>query len=380
MIDAARYLGEDYLGKSVPKLGFGLMRLPKVGEDIDVEQTSQMVDEFLDAGFSYFDTAWGYAGSEAAIKTALVDRHPRSSYTLATKNAAWRAQDAEDAKRQLDTSLERTGAGYFDFYLLHNLGDARTQTFEEYGLWEWACGLKEQGVIKHLGFSMHATADQLDAVLTAHPEAEFVQLQINYADWEDSQTQSRLCYETAIRHGKPVVIMEPVKGGLLANPPEAVADVFKRADAQASCASWALRFAASLPGLVTVLSGMSSLEQLRDNIATFQRFTGVLDEGERAVLDGAREVFAQFDTVACTNCKYCMKGCPVGMPIPAIFGSLNSYRVYGNLERADYAYATRAGTKARDCVACGACEAVCPQHLPIIELLKSASATFDVEG
>lgn len=374
-------LGENYLGHDTPKLGFGLMRLPKVSAEpdaeIDVAQTSQMVDEFLAAGFSYFDTAYVYAGSEEATRKALVERHPRDSYTLATKLFAGRAANAEEAKQEFATSLERTGAGYFDYYLLHNLGDTRTQKYEDYGLWEWAAGQKRKGLIRHLGFSLHATADQLEEILNAHPEAEFVQLQINYADWNDVQVQSRKCYETALRHDKPVVIMEPVKGGMLANPPKQVAKVFKDADPQASCASWALRFAASLPGVITVLSGMSNLEQLRDNLATFKAMKP-LNEAGRAVLDEAQRAMASIDTVPCTNCHYCMAGCPQGIPIPNLLSVLNGYRIYGDMKKAmdNYEWRSR-DAKASDCIQCGACEEICPQHLPIIDHLEECTTLFE---
>lgn len=378
MTDIASNLGPDYLGKNTPKLGFGLMRLPKREDgSIDVDQTSQMVDDFLAAGFTYFDTAFTYEGSEEAIGKALVARHPRESYTLASKLFAKRAATADEAKQQLFTSLERTGAGYFDFYLMHNLGDVRTQYFEDYGLWEWAQQMKAEGLIRHLGFSMHADAGQLDAALTAHPEVEFVQLQINYADWESHENQSRLCYETALRHGKPVVVMEPVKGGLLANPPQTVADVFKAADPDASCASWALRFAASLPGIVTVLSGMSDRAQMADNLATFTDFKP-LDEAGRAVIARAQAELDKIDSVPCTNCKYCVKGCPQGINIPGIFSALNRLRVYGDLKGAKDNYAWQAANAhAGACLACGACESVCPQHLHIVDLLAEASELFD---
>lgn len=380
-LDLDTPLGPDYLGHDIPKLGFGLMRLPRLGEEpdapIDVAQTSQMVDEFLAAGFTYFDTARAYEGSEAAIRQALVERHPRESYQLATKLFAAGAPSEQDAKQRFYTSLETTGAGYFDFYLLHNLGDARTAAYEDFGLWEFAADLKRQGLIRHLGFSMHATADQLDAVLAAHPEAEFVQLQINYADWEDVQNQSRLCYETALRHGKPVVIMEPVKGGLLANPPQVVADILKAADPQASCTSWALRYAASLPGIVTVLSGMSNLAQLRDNLATFADFTP-LDAAGRAVVERAQAAMAGIDTVPCTNCRYCTKGCPQGLPIPNLMAVLNEYRIYGDLAGARRSYGWQSSVgKASACIQCGACEGVCPQHLPIIEHLEECAELFE---
>ncbi len=378
MTDVLSNLPEDYLGKGTPKLGFGLMRLPKNGDEIDVAQTSRMVDEFLAAGGTYFDTAFVYAGSEDAIRQALVERHPRDSYTLASKCFAANQPDADSAKAQLQTSLERTGAGYFDYYLLHNLGDQRTKVFEGFDLWNWGLQMKEQGLIRHLGFSWHADAAQLDAVLTAHPEAEFVQLQINYADWDDATNQSRLCYECAQRHGKPVVIMEPVKGGLLAEPPQPVADVLKKADADASCASWALRFAMDLPGVITVLSGMSNEEQMADNLATFASFDGLTPE-QRAVIDEARVAMAAIDQIPCTNCRYCMKGCPVQVPIPAIFGAMNLNRIYGDKADAqgEYNWVTKAGVKASNCIQCGACEMVCPQHLPIISLLEEAAGQYE---
>ena len=213
----------SFFEKEIKKLGFGLMRLPKNGEDIDVEQVKEMVDLFMEAGFTYFDTAWVYTGSEEAIREALVERYPRESFQLATKNAAWAGcKTKEDAIAQFETSLERTGAGYFDNYLLHNLGEQRTRAFDDFDMWEFVKEKKAEGKIRHYGFSFHSTPEELDEILTAHPDVEFVQLQINYADWENPAIQSRGVYEVARKHGKPVVIMEPLKGGLLANPPEAV--------------------------------------------------------------------------------------------------------------------------------------------------------------
>lgn len=211
-----------YLRENIKKLGFGLMRLPKLeGDVIDIEQTKKMVDLFMDAGFTYFDTAWAYAGSEDAIRQALVERYPREKFQLATKNAAWiNCKTREEATAQFDTSLKQTGAGYFDFYLLHNLGEARTRYFDDFGLWDWVQEKKVQGLIKHAGFSFHSTPEELDTILNAHPEMEFVQLQINYADWENSAIQARGCYEVARKHGKPIVIMEPVKGRYACNSSE----------------------------------------------------------------------------------------------------------------------------------------------------------------
>lgn len=267
-----------YLGEQIKKLGFGLMRLPKKGEEIDVEQVKVMVDKFLAAGFTYFDTAWAYAGSEDAIRQALVERYPREKFQLATKNAAWiNCKTREEAIAQFDLSLKRTGAGYFDFYLLHNLGESRTKFFDDFDMWSFVQEKKAEGLIKHVGFSFHSTPEELEEILTKHPEMEFVQLQINYGDWENPAIQSRACYEVARKHGKPVIIMEPVKGGMLANPPESVKQILQAAEPESSCASWAVRFAADLEGLIVVLSGMSNVEQMEDNLSYMKDFTGLTE-------------------------------------------------------------------------------------------------------
>ena len=217
-------------GTEMKKLGFGLMRLPKKGEDFDIEQIKAMVDLFMEAGFTYFDTAWAYTGSEDAIRQALVERYPRDSFQLATKLAAWiKCKTAEEAQGQLASSLRLAGVDYFDFYLLHNLGETRTKVFDDFGLWDWVQEKKSEGVLRHVGFSFHATPEELDAILQAHPEMDFVQLQINYADWENPAIQSKRCYEVARAHGKPVVVMEPIKGGMLATPPAEVAELLKAA-------------------------------------------------------------------------------------------------------------------------------------------------------
>ncbi len=372
---------EMYLGKNIKKLGFGLMRLPMLGGEVDLEQTKQMVDLFLSKGFTYFDTAYGYLDgkSERAVKAALVDRYPRESFRLATKLPAWAgAKTAEEARQMFWTSLERTGAGYFDFYLLHNLGGERTRRFEEYGIWQFVQELKEKGLVRHVGFSFHDKAAELDRILTQHPETEFVQLQINYADWDSPIVESRKCYETARRHGKPVIIMEPVKGGALANLPPAMADILRGAEPTASLSSWALRYAASLDGLVTVLSGMSDLAQMQDNLATMADFQP-LNNAERTVIGQVQAALAAVPTVPCTDCRYCMKGCPQGVPIPAIFSAMNHQLIYQNPQaaRGSYGFATRGGVKAGDCIGCGQCEAVCPQHIDIIRQLARASELFD---
>ena len=371
------------LGDNIKKLGFGLMRLPRVAgsEDvIDIEQVKQMVDEFLAAGFTYFDTAWAYPGSEDAIRQALVERYPRDKFQLATKNAAWiNCKTQDDALEQYRTSLRQTGAGYIDFYLLHNLGDSRTKAFDEFDLWNYFLNEKKEGRIKHLGFSFHSTPEQLEEILTAHPEAEFVQLQINYADWESHAIQSRKCYEVARKHGKPVIIMEPVKGGNLATPPEAVEKVLKAAEPESSCASWALRFAADLEGVIVVLSGMSNLEQMRDNLSFMKGFTHLTPE-QKKVIDEAREAMAKIPLIPCTTCNYCAKVCPMDIGISGSFGAMNMYTLYKNYDlakgRHDWDVKGQGHKTASECIKCGACEAACPQHIEIRAELERVAETF----
>ena len=370
-----------YLGEDVKKLGFGLMRLPMIGDRVDIEQTKRMVDLFMEKKFTYFDTAWGYIDgqSEAAVKPALVERYPRESFQLATKLPAWAgANTAQEAEGMLWTSLERTGAGYFDFYLLHNLGGERTEAFDRFGIWDFLARQKAEGRIRHVGFSLHATADILDEILTRHPEMEFVQLQINYSDWENTIVQSRKCYEVARKHGKPVIVMEPVKGGALAKLPKPVERILKEADPKASPASWAIRFAASLEGIVTVLSGMSTVEQMQDNLSFMENFKP-LSGGELAVVGRAREELAKYPQVPCTDCQYCLKGCPKNIAIPGTFGIINDYLIYRDLEAAKYVYGfiTRNAAKASACIRCGKCETVCPQSIPIIEELAKAAAIIE---
>ena len=372
-----------YLGQEIGKLGFGLMRLPMIGSEVDIEQTKQMVDLFMEKGFTYFDTAYGYieGKSEAAVKVALVDRYPRESFQLATKLPAWAgAKNAQEAKEMFWTSLRRTGAGYFDFYLLHNLGEGRTEVFDEYGIWDFLQEQKAAGLIKHLGFSMHATAEHLEEILTKHPEMEFVQLQINYADWESNRIQSRKCYEVARRFNKPVIIMEPVKGGALASLPENAKEIFTAADGNASPASWAVRYAASLEGVITVLSGMSNTQQMTDNLSYMVDFKP-LSADERAVIENVLEKLQSLVQISCTDCKYCVKGCPAEIPIPTIFFIMNNYLLYNNMERfkGSYYWDVKMAKKgmASDCTQCGQCEKACPQSIRIIEELEKCAAVFE---
>ncbi len=373
---------EKYFGESTPKLGFGLMRLPKLKNGkTDIEQTKKMVDMFMDAGLTYFDTAYVYdsGGSEKAAKAALVDRYPRESYTLATKLCAWMgAHDEKSAKQQFYTSLERTGAGYFDYYLLHALQAGNYKTYDKYHIWDFVKEQKEKGLIKHWGFSFHASPEILDELLTAHPDAEFVQLQINYADWENPDVMARANYEVARKHSKSIVVMEPVKGGSLASPPKAVLDEFKKADSKASPASWAIRYAASLEGIITVLSGMSNIEQMADNLSYMKDFRP-LDNQEQKVIQKAQEIMGKINDIPCTACHYCTSGCPMQIPIPEIFAARNQQTVWGQLEKGAQLYkdATAASGKASDCIMCGQCENACPQQIDVMARLKECAEKFD---
>ncbi len=372
-----------YLGEEIPKLGFGLMRLPQKDGVIDVEQVKEMVDLFLEAGFTYFDTAWAYAGSEDAIRQALVERYPRERYQLATKNAAWiNCKTKEEAYAQFDASLAQTGAGYFDFYLLHNLGESRSHYFDDYGMWDWVQEKKKAGLIKHIGFSFHSTPEELEEILSAHPEMEFVQLQINYADWENPAVQSRRCYETARKHGKPVIIMEPVKGGMLATPPETVERIFRAAEPESSAASWAVRFAASLEGVITVLSGMSNVAQMKDNLSYMASFGG-LTKLQEETLQKAQEELAKIPLIPCTSCNYCAKVCPMDIGVSGSFTAMNYLTLYRDLNLARHQEEWLVGghgkKHANVCIKCGKCEEACPQHIAIRDTLAKVRETLLTE-
>lgn len=368
----------EYFGKETPKLGFGLMRLPKKGIGTDIEQVKKMVDLFMEAGFTYFDTAFVYMGSEAAIKKALVDRYPRESYTLATKvNAFLLAPTEKAAKKQFFTSLERTGAGYFDYYLLHALMENNYTKYDKFHLWDFIKEQKEKGLVKHIGFSYHAGPGLLDKILTEHPEVDFIQLQINYADWENPSVASRANYEVAQRHGVSITVMEPVKGGNLAAPPEAVRKLFQEYHPDMSYASWAIRFAASLDGIITVLSGMSNIGQMEDNISYMKDFQP-LNEEEQKIIQQAQRIMGNSSVIPCTACHYCTGGCPKQIPIPDIFSAMNKQLGNGQIKEAGDAYrkTVSEGHRASDCIRCGQCEKACPQHLPIPAYLEQGAEMF----
>ena len=369
-----------FLGEEIGKLGFGLMRLPQNNGVIDIEQTKQMVDMFLEAGFTYFDTAWAYNGSEDAIRQALVERYPREKYQLATKNAAWiNCKTKEEAEAQFDTSLKQTGAGYFDFYLLHNLGESRTHFFDDYNMWDFVQKKKNEGLIKHVGFSFHSTPEELEEILIKHPEMEFVQLQINYADWDYPAVQSRRCYEIVRKYEKPVIIMEPVKGGMLANPPESVKKILINAEPDKSVASWAIRFAADLDGVITVLSGMSNIEQMSDNLSFMKGFKGLTSD-EKQILKEAQEEINRVPLIPCTTCNYCSKVCPSNIGISGSFTALNYYTLYNDKAAAahqeEWLVNGHGKNKASACIKCGKCEEACPQHISIRKELERSAEIF----
>ena len=369
------------------KLGFGLMRLPRLNPNdegsIDLEQTKQMVDTFLQRGFTYFDTAWMYCAfkSENAVKDVLTSRHPRESYTLATKLHAAYIHSLDDRDAIFNTQREKTGVDYFDYYLLHDMGAEHYEIYKKYDCFAWIAEKKRQGLIKHMGFSFHDTAEVLDKILTEHPEMEFVQLQINYLDWDSEGVQSRKCYEVATKHGKPVIVMEPVKGGTLAKLPAAAEKLLRATNPEASVPSWAVRFAAGLPNVKMVLSGMSSTEQLLDNTGFMQDFVP-LTQQEQAVIAQVVDTINASIAIPCTGCAYCTEGCPMHIAIPKYFSLYNAD--LQELKDKDFtsqgAYydnLTLKFGKASDCIGCGQCESVFPQHLHIIENLKRVAKQFE---
>lgn len=361
------------------RLGFGLMRLPKKGEEIDLTATCALVDAYLAGGFNYFDTAYVYPGSEQTFRKAVAERYPRERYTVANKMAGWLLNDTLTPEAMFQEQLERCGVEYFDYYLLHSVQASRVAFYENFDCWAFCREKKEKGEIRSLGFSYHGDPELLDRLLTAHPEVDFVQLQINYVDWDSEAIFSGRNYEVCRKHGKDMVVMEPVKGGFLANLKPELAEEFQALDPNASPASYALRFVGSLPGIKMVLSGMNAMEQLTDNMNTFADFKP-LSQAEQAAVKTVARGLLSMPVVPCTDCRYCCKGCPMGINIPDIFKGYNMLLTFGAHDRPHFYYdgllATGSG-RASACVGCGQCEAACPQHIPIIETLKKASALLD---
>lgn len=369
------------------KFGFGCMRLPLLDKDdqksFDTETINKMVDAFLENGFNYFDTAYVYHSyrSEVAVREALVKRHPRDEFELATKLPMRDFQSAEEIERIFNEQLEKCGVDYFDYYMLHSIGVSAYQKAVEFDCFGFGQRKKQEGKIKNFGFSYHDSPELLDEILTAHPELDFVQLQINYIDWENPGIQSRRCHEIAIKHGVPIIVMEPCKGGNLALVPEKAEQLLKEYDPAASVPSWAIRFAASQEGVVMVLSGMNTMEQLRDNMSYMVDFKP-LSEDEYTVIAQVTDIINDNTAVSCTICRYCEKECPVNIAIPDYFALYNSAKraVTSNLSSQFLYYSNLTANhgKASDCIECKQCENACPQHLKIPEHLKAVSATFDV--
>lgn len=370
------------------KLGFGMMRLPLADPNDqsrpELDQVCRMVDTFLERGFTYFDTAYMYHEhqSERVVKQALVDRYPRERFLLADKMPMMELTGGTpaDQERIFNEQLEKCGVDYFDYYLLHSLQSSHYETAQRLDSFAFLQRKRAEGKARHIGFSYHDSAALLDQILTEHPEVEFVQLQLNYLDWETESIQSRLCYETAVRHGKKVVVMEPVKGGRLARLPQAAEALLKSCHPDWSPASWALRFAAGLSEVLVVLSGMSDLEQLEDNTASLDG-AAPLTPAERAVLDQALEQIKAATKISCTACRYCVEGCPQHIAIPEYFEQYNIEKQVGRADRgvslSCYNSLILSHGKASECVACGQCESVCPQHIPIIDWLKKVAETFE---
>lgn len=363
------------------KLGFGMMRLPLVDpndpKSIDLKQTCEMVDAFLDRGFTYFDTAWMYHRheSEKAVKDVLVSRHDRDSFTLATKLHSSFMESAADRDRIFDEQRRKTGVEYFDYYLLHDMTDSHFEKYKKYDCFDWISMKKEKGEARHIGFSHHGDEVLLDRVLTENPEFEFVQLQVNYLDWDSDSVRSRRCVEVARKHGKKIVVMEPVKGGTLAKVPESVEKLFKGIHPELSVPSWAIRFAAGLDGVFMVLSGMSSMEQLLDNTGYMRDFKPLTPD-ERKTVEMAAALINNAVTIPCTGCSYCTEGCPMQIDIPRAFALYNADNNDTGSGESGYEQMLAASGDPGDCLGCGQCEGMCPQHLPIIEDLSEVAAYF----
>ena len=373
---------------SVKKLGFGLMRLTAVDEadksKVDVERVCHLADRFLAEGFTYFDTAACYhsGNSEQAFRESVAKRYPREAYTITDKLSLFMLKEASEMPGFFEKQLENCGVEYFDYYLLHSLDEGAAKQAEEWGAFDFMLEKKAKGLVKHVGFSFHDKAEVLDKILTRHPEMEYVQLQLNYADWEDSEVQSRKCYEVCVKYGKSVLVMEPIKGGMLANVPAEAEALLKGARPEMSVASWAIRFAASQENVFMVLSGMSDEQQVEDNLSYMKDFAPLSDE-EKDLVAKSAAIIKSKEKVPCTGCRYCTDGCPMKIAIPDYFKLLNRISMFGEgqLASAKSIYKDRTEKeghgKASDCVGCRQCEEHCPQHLPITEYLEEAAKTFE---
>ena len=383
---------KNYFGAPIKKLGFGLMRLPTLGErldsEIDIEQVKKMVDLYMERGFTYFDTAFVYNSgkSEEAFRAAIAERYPRDSFQATTKLPLWKPIDFDQMEKLTQTSLARMGLDYFDLYFIHGVGPDRLETLNRIRAWDYMINVKESGKAKNIGFSYHGDGDSLNRILDEHAkDVDIIQIQVNYLDWDDERVQSRKCYEAAVDHGVGIIIMEPVKGGSLANFTPSVADIFKKANPNVSLASWALRFTLHLEGVITVLSGMSSIEQVEDN-TTIADSMGPLTESEMNVIADAMEELKKVPTIPCTDCGYCVDDCPQKINTPEIMGIMNDYLKYQNIASSKRVYNMMTGggfpggrksEKSSNCIECGSCELRCPQQIKIIGIHKEVAGLFE---
>ena len=372
-------MSEKLIPVAAASLGFGFMRLPKKDNGtFDMNLVKRMVDVFLSEGFTYFDTAYLYPGSEEAIREAVVERFDRDSFKIASKLPISPMEKQEDAQTFFDASLRRSGVSYFDYYLIHAINIMSSQKLERLGTWQFIRGLKDSGLIKHYGFSYHGTPDVLENILASNKDVDTVQLQINYLDWDDEKVQARRCYEVAHAYGIPITVMEPIKGGLLANTPKSVTDILRFADASASTASWALRFVASLDGVTTILSGMNSLEQMFDNIATIKNHRA-LSQNDYYILDKVIEKYQRIPRIPCTGCRYCVADCPSKIRIPNLIDLYSDYLVYNTIIAGQdlYSVYTLDRGKASDCVQCHICEEHCPQRIEITKIMDYVTKIYE---
>jgi hypothetical protein len=369
-----------FFGNIKNNFGFGCMRLPMKDGEVDYEEMNRMVDAFLEAGFNYFDTAHGYLGgkSEIALRECLTKRYPREQYILTNKLTNSFFKKEEDIRPLFESQLAACGVSYFDFYLMHAQNEDHFAYFKKRRAYETALELKEEGKIKHFGISFHDRADVLEKILKEYPQIEVVQIQFNYVDYEDEAVESRKCYEVCQKYGKPVIVMEPVKGGSLVNLPQEARDVFDGVGNGLSYASYAIRFAAGFDQIMMVLSGMSNLEQMQDNLSYMKDFKP-LSEKEKAAVDQVCTMFRNLGAIPCTACRYCTDGCPKHISIPDLFSCMNAKQIFKDWNQDWYyneVYTKNAG-KASDCIKCGKCEKACPQHLEIRKLLEEVAKTFE---